>query len=75
MGITTGEFGRVEGLRRKKTEIEPWLADDREAVREFAKRHLHGLDQQINAEQRRSEERLALRKLEHGASDEERRSR
>lgn len=71
MGATIGEFGRVEGFRRRKTEIEPWLQDDRQAVREFAKRHLHGLDQQINAEQRRSEERLALRKLEYGALDEE----
>lgn len=67
MGVTRGEFGRVEGFQRKKAEIEPWLEDDREAVREFARRHLHGLDQQINADQRRSEEGVALRKLEYGA--------
>ncbi len=70
MGVTTGEFGRVEGFRRKKAEIASWLEDDREAVREFAKRHLHSLEQQINSEQRRREESLALRKLEYGAPDE-----
>lgn len=71
MGVTRGEFGRVEGFQRKKAEVEPWLEDDREAVREFAKRHLHGLDQQINTEQRRSEAELALRKLEYGAPAED----
>ncbi len=71
MGVTTGEFGRVEGFQRKKEDVEPWLADDRQAVREFAKRHLHGLDQQINAEQRRSEADLALRRLEYGAATED----
>ena len=70
MGVTTGEFGRVEGFRRKRTEIEPWLEDPREPVRDFARRHLHGLDQQSAAEQQRSEEDLALRKLEHAAPDE-----
>ena len=71
MGVTTGEFGRVEGFRRKKTEIEQWLEDPREPVQSFARRHLYGLDQQIAAEQRRGEEDLALRKLEYGSPSED----
>jgi ppGpp synthetase/RelA/SpoT-type nucleotidyltranferase len=69
MGVTRGEFGRVAGFQRKKTEIEAWLEDSREQVRSFAERHLHQLDQQIAAEQRRSEENLALRKLEYEEPD------
>ncbi len=70
-GVTTGEFGRVTALQEKSSQIEPWLEDPRERVREFARRHRHGLHQQIAAARRRSEEDLALRKLEYGASAED----
>jgi ppGpp synthetase/RelA/SpoT-type nucleotidyltranferase len=65
-GVVTGEFGFVEAYKRKKTELEPWLSDPRETVQLFAKRHLLSLDRRIAAEQRRSEERLELRKREYG---------
>lgn len=70
-GVTTGEFGQVEALQRKRPQIEPWLDDQRALVRAFAKRHLHSLDQRINAEERQSQADLALRKLEYGTSSED----
>lgn len=71
MGITTGEFGRVAGFKRKRTNIEPWLQDPRDQVRSFAKSYLRGLDNQIAAEQRRSEEDMELRKLEYESPDDD----
>jgi ppGpp synthetase/RelA/SpoT-type nucleotidyltranferase len=61
-GSLRGEFGLVEAYRVKRQEMEPWLADSRERVREFAGRHIHHLDLQISGEQRRSEEALEFRK-------------
>ena len=49
--------------------MEQWLADPRERVRDFAKRHIHGLEQQIAAEQRRSEEDLEFRKRSYPSQD------
>ncbi|MDI6853883.1 MAG: RelA/SpoT domain-containing protein [Deltaproteobacteria bacterium] len=69
-GVVTGEFGFVDAYKRKKTEIEPWLEDPREQVQSFARRLLLSLDRRIAAEQRRSEERLELRKREYNEIDE-----
>jgi hypothetical protein len=49
--------------------MEPWLADSRELVREFARRHIRHLDLQISAEQRRSEEALEFRKRSYPSPD------
>jgi hypothetical protein len=68
-GALRGEFGLVEAYRQKRQEMEPWLADSRERVREFAKRHIHHLDLQIAAEQRRSEEALEFRKRSYPPND------
>ena len=46
-GALHGEFGRVEAYRQKKQDMEQWLVDPRERVRDFAKRYIYGLDQQI----------------------------
>jgi len=54
-----------------KAEIEPWLEDALEPVRNLARRHLHGRHLQIAADQRRSEANLELRKLEYDVSDED----
>jgi hypothetical protein len=43
--------------------------DPRERVRDFAKRHIYGLDQQIAGEQRRSEEDLEFRKRSYPSND------
>lgn len=68
-GSLRGEFGLVEAYRVKRQEMEPWLADSRERVREFARRHIHHLDLQISAEQRRSEEALEFRKRSYPSPD------
>ena len=69
-GAVRGEFGQVEAYRQKKQEVEPWLTDPREKVREFAGHHNYRLEQQIAAEQRRSEEELEFRKRSYPSSDE-----
>jgi hypothetical protein len=68
-GLLRGEFGLVEAYRVKLEEMEPWRADSRERVREFAGRHIHHLDLQISAEQRRSEEELEFRKRSYPSPD------
>lgn len=64
-GVVTGEFGFVEAWRRKKAAIEPWLTDPRAEVQEFARKHIRDLDVRIADEQRRAEERKALRQLQY----------
>jgi ppGpp synthetase/RelA/SpoT-type nucleotidyltranferase len=64
-GVVTGEFGFVEAMRHKKVAIELWLSDPRPEVRAFAEKHLHDLDIRIADEQRRAEERKALRALDY----------
>jgi hypothetical protein len=68
-GLVSGEFGFVEAYRRKKSELALWLSDPRESVQSFARRHALCLDQQIAAEQLRSEEQLALRKRNYSKID------
>ncbi len=69
-GVVMGEFGFAEAMRQKKTAIEPWLSDSRPEVRAFAERHIRGLDLRIADEQRRAEERKALRELDYDDDDE-----
>jgi hypothetical protein len=64
-GVVMGEFGFVEAMRQKKTAIEPWLTDPRPEVRTFADKHIRDLDLRIADEQRRAEERKAMRTLEY----------
>ena len=70
-GGVMGEFGFVEAYKRKRGEIHSWLSDPRDNVRAFAERRLRSLDRQIAVEQRRSEERLELRKRNYGWQDSE----
>jgi len=64
-GVVGGEFGFVDAMRRKKAAIEPWLSDARPEIRAFAEEHIRSLDLRIADEQRRAEERKALRELEY----------
>lgn len=68
-GVLTGEFGRVTALTEKKAEVELWLRDPRDKVRAFAEKYRRDLDNQVAAEQRRSEESLELRKRDYGEGD------
>jgi ppGpp synthetase/RelA/SpoT-type nucleotidyltranferase len=65
-GVITGEFGSAELHTKRKTILEPWLADPSENVRMFATQHIHELDLRIAAETRSAEASIAMRKLEHG---------
>jgi len=62
-GVVHGEFGFVEALRAKRLDIEPWLNDTRQSVRNFAEEHIRGLDLRIIDEQKRAEDSIAMRKL------------
>lgn len=64
-GVTTGEFGHVARLKQHREDMGGWASDQRELVRSFAATYVKRLDNSIAAEQRRSEESLALRKLEY----------
>lgn len=65
-GVLSGEFGGVVALVEKKAQVDSWLGDNRQMVRDFAERYRRQLDNQIASEQRRSEELLELRKREYG---------
>lgn len=64
-GVVHGEFGFVDSLREKRTLIEPWLSDDG-VVADFARQQISSIEREILSEQRRAEERNALRRLEFG---------
>jgi len=61
-GVIRGEFGSVEILNRKKDDMESWLQDSDEKVKEFARKFILSLMRQIKADQRRIEEEVELRK-------------
>jgi len=65
-GVIGGEFGFAELHTKRKTMLEPWLADPSENVRKFATRQARELDLSIAAETRWAEALIAMRKLEHG---------
>jgi len=65
-GVLHGEFGFVERCKRKQEEIQYWLEDESEIVREFANNYIRGLERQRASEQRRAEEELELRKHVYG---------
>jgi hypothetical protein len=68
-GVVGGEFGFVDAMREKKTAIAPWLTDPRAEVQEFARKHIRDLDVRIADEQRRAEERKALRQLQYDETE------
>jgi len=65
-GVVSGTFGMAEAYERKKQEVLEWLTDPDERVREFAKRYIEDLDKMREAERKRAEEGIALRKHSYG---------
>jgi hypothetical protein len=51
--------------------IEPWLSDPRPGVRAFAEKHIRDLNLRIADEQRRAEERKALRRLQFDENEDD----
>ena len=65
-GVVSGAFGMAEAYERKRQEVLEWLTDTDERVREFAKRYIADLERQRDAEKKRAEEAIALRKFRFG---------
>lgn len=64
-GVVHGEWGFVEAYKNKYAELESWLEDTDPKVQAFGRKLLDSLQQQINAEIRRTEESVALGKLDY----------
>jgi len=69
-GVVMGEFSFANALRDKLEIARSWLTDPRPEVRAFAERHVRSLQVRIASEQRRAEERKALRELEYDRGEE-----
>lgn len=65
-GVVSGEFGMSEAYERKRQEVLDWLADPDERVKSFAKRYIADLEKMRDAERKRAEEGIALRKFRFG---------
>lgn len=65
-GVVSGEFGMAEAYERKRREVLGWLEDADEHVREFARWYVQGLEKMSEAERKRAEEDIALRKFRYG---------
>jgi hypothetical protein len=66
-GAVFGEFGLAEAYEQKVREIREWLNDPDERIQLFTKWYIGNLEQMSSAERKRAEERIELRKFEHGA--------
>ena len=60
-GVVSGEFGLADAWRVKKESLRPWLADERQAVKAFAEKHIAELDRMIAAERHRVEAERGMR--------------
>lgn len=69
-GVVSGEFGFAEAYKTKIEQIKPWINDDNEKVRNFAKNYIVDLEKQIIAETLRAQEGIALRKHQYGDDNE-----
>ena len=65
-GVVWGEFGIAQAYERKRDEITPWKEDENPRVRAFAQWLIESLDRMIEAERKRTEEEITLRKYRYG---------
>ncbi len=70
-GVVEGDYGFVKAYQRKKEEIHPWLSDEDDRVRSFAKQYTAELDEMISRSQKRAEEDIELRKFKYGSGENE----
>jgi len=61
-GVVSGAYGFAEAYERKKAEMQDWLNDSSDKVKEFAAWYINGLDAMIVADRQRADEEIALRK-------------
>jgi len=62
MGVVSGEYGFVEGFKKKKEEIQIWKKDKNEAIQLFVKKYEGFLDKRILYEKKQADEVIELRK-------------
>jgi len=55
-----------EAYERKRKEVLDWLTDPDERVQHFAKWYIADLERMRDAEHRRAEEEITLRKFQYG---------
>ena len=65
-GVISGEFGPGQAYLGKAEMLEPWLQDDNDRVKRFAKSLIDELKNHAATENRWSEEEIALRRLRYG---------
>lgn len=61
-GVVSGAYGFAEAYERKKAELQEWLNDPSEKVKEFAAQYIVGLEAMSAADRQRADEEIALRK-------------
>lgn len=61
-GVVSGTYGFAEAYERKKVEMQDWLNEPSDKIREFAAWYVEGLNQMISADRQRADEKIALRK-------------
>ena len=62
MGLVSGEYGFVEGFKKKKEEIQSWKEDKNKAIKLFVKKYEDYLDKRILFEKKQADEIIELRK-------------
>ena len=61
-GVVSGEYGFVEGFKKKKEEIKIWKKDKNKAIQLFVKKYEDFLDKRILYEKKQADEDIELRK-------------
>ena len=61
-GVVSGEYGFVEGFKKKKEEIQSWKEDKNKAIQLFVKEYEDFLDKRILYEKKQADEVIELRK-------------
>lgn len=64
MGVVSGEYGFVEGYKRKKQEIQEWRKDKNKVIRNFVQEYENYLSKKIDYEKKRADEDIEIRKRE-----------
>ncbi len=66
MGVVSGEYGFVEGFKKKKDEIQSWRKDKNKDIQLFVKKYEDYLDKRISYEKKQADEEIELRKRRFG---------
>ena len=67
MGVVSGEYGFVEGFKKKKEEIQSWKKDKDKAIQLFVKKYEDFLEKRILYEKKQADEDIELRKRRFGS--------